>query len=131
MSLVYVCGPITLGGAELRAEMLTPRIETAELVAAALMRLGHAPVFSHPICRHQAALDSIPQEDAMEVCLEMLRACEAIAYLEGWEASGGCQRERGHAEGYGLPSMDPTGALYRVPVAWTREDALRVLGVGS
>lgn len=126
---VYVCGPITMGGTELRAELLTERIETAELVAAALMLMGHDPMATHPICRHQAALDSIPQRVALDSCLRLLMSCGAVAAIDGWEHSGGCIIEVEKAKRAGILFIGPSGKFSAEPVEWTRADALRILGV--
>ena len=41
-------------------------------------------------------------EAVMQSCLDLLRQCEALVTLPGWEHSLGCQREVGFAEGSDL-----------------------------
>ena len=125
--IVYVCGPLTMGGSELRAEDIATRIEVAELVSAALMLNAQSPIAAHSICRHQMAIDQIPQWLAIGACLELLEKCEAVAVLEGWEKSAGCRQEVDHGQFLGLSFIGPDLQLHKQPVEWTRADALRVL----
>lgn len=138
--MVYICGPLTMGGQD-TGEAMLERIETAELVAAAVMKLGHAPVLTHSLCRHREALESVSQAMALASCFRLIRACDAIALIRGWKQSEGCRAEVAIAaaentalfwstygadgESYGTTHVtgDPAG-----PYEWTRERALRILG---
>lgn len=63
-----------------------------------LLKLGHVVV-------NPARLDKVVKgygiirEDYLELDLELLKWCDAIVMLDGWQQSRGCNREYGYAVG--------------------------------
>ena len=63
-----------------------------------LLKLGHVVV-------NPARLDKVVKgygiirEDYLELDLELLKCCDAIVMLDGWQQSRGCNREYGYAVG--------------------------------
>ena len=85
--MVYVCGPhrsITPEGVDLN-------IRAAETVSRKIFQAGAFSVCPHVITRgHEEAQG---EEFWLRSTLDLLRKCDAIVILDGWEISEGCVRE--------------------------------------
>lgn len=84
---VYISGPM---------EGVKDYLDDFQVVEEALMELGDVVV-------NPAKLDKavkgrgISREDYLELDLELLKWCDAIVMLNGWQQSRGCNREYGYA----------------------------------
>ena len=84
---VYISGPM---------EGVKDYLDDFQVVEEALMELGDVVV-------NPAKLDKavkgrgISREDYLELDLELLKWCDAIVMLDGWQQSRGCNREYGYA----------------------------------
>lgn len=81
--IVYISGPLTLGG---HAEPATIAINHQAFVEAEewLLNEGHSPV--NPL---QVAVETGSWEQAMRLNIKALVDCEAILQLPGWTGSAG------------------------------------------
>lgn len=89
--LVYVAGPLsaTTKGPGLE---VAKNIQCAKDAVKTLLHNGAiAPVSPHLL--YGLFLGVVPEAIAMEACLSLVLACEAIYLLEGWERSRGSQAE--------------------------------------
>ena len=83
----YISGPM---------EGVKDYLDDFQVVEEALMELGDVVV-------NPAKLDKavkgrgISREDYLELDLELLKWCDAIVMLDGWQQSRGCNREYGYA----------------------------------
>ena len=100
MKVVYIAGPYR--GAN--AWVIEQNIRRAESLALAVWRSGAAALCPHTNTRFfQGAAD-----DAVWLNgdLELLRRCDAVLLVEGWERSSGAQHERILAQELDLPVFD-------------------------
>lgn len=105
--LIFVCGPYRATTAWGREQ----NVRRAEDVAAEVVRLGGFPVCPHANTRpYFEGLASGDRADDdrfwLDGCLELLRRCDAVATVPGWERSSGAIAEVEEAERLGLPVFD-------------------------
>lgn len=97
--LVYIAGPFrapTPWGVECN-------VREAERAGYALLEAsgyGVAPVIPHAMFRYSDKL--VPDECMLEVTLAILRKCDAVYLLPGWERSSGTRGELAEAQRLGL-----------------------------
>ena len=83
---IYLSGPIT---------GVRNYLDIFNKAAAALTRNGYRVVNPANLC---FVLDgTATQEDFLNIDMELLRLCDVLVQLPGWEKSLGCQREYGAA----------------------------------
>lgn len=97
MKVVYVAGPFR-GQTPWDVEC---NIRKAEEVAFEVARLGAMPLCPHTMTRYFDR--QCTDEFWLEGTLELLRRCDAILLLEGWEASVGSRGELQEAQRLNLP----------------------------
>ena len=113
MRLVYIAGPYR--GPNTWA--IEQNIRRAEDVAAQVWRAGLAAMCPHANSRHMDGITT--DENFLAGTLEMLRRCDAVLLVEGWERSSGSRAEVQEAMRLGLPVM----------YAWGDEsEVARILG---
>ena len=97
MNLAYVAGPY-------RAPtewQVKQNIEAAERVAAMLWQMGFAVICPHKNTAFFGGL--CPDEVWLRGDLVMLRRCDLVVLVPGWEASTGAQAEAEEAKRNGIP----------------------------
>lgn len=102
---IYIAGPYRPTSDQLKAQIAIPQtiitknIERARQRAIAIHRLGHFAYCPHTHTAHfdQYARD-IPGQHWLDLGLDMLKHCEAVALVEGWEQSYGTLAELRYAE---------------------------------
>lgn len=88
----YIAGPQRAN----TREEVTANVEKARAAATAVWRMGHAVICPHT---NSGYFDTgIPEETFMEGSLEILRRCDGIVMMPGWEASAGSRHEKKVAE---------------------------------
>lgn len=105
MRLVYIAGPYraaTAWGVECN-------IQAARKVGADVVLLGAYAVIPHSNTAHFDGLAS--DEFWLEGTLELMRRCDAVLMVPGWEASTGARGERAEAERLGPPVFTEPSAL--------------------
>ena len=99
MRLVYIAGPYRGPN----AWAIEQNIRRAEDVAAQVWRAGLAALCPHANSRHMDGLTS--DANFLAGTLEMLRRCDAVLLVEGWQRSTGSCAEVQEAMRLGLPVM--------------------------
>jgi len=97
MKVVYVAGPFRAA----TAWEIEQNVRAAEVVALRVWRAGAVALCPHANSRHYHG--DAADELFIEGTLELLRRCDAILLVEGWERSTGARGERVEAERLGLP----------------------------
>lgn len=120
MILVYVAGKYRGPN----AWAVEQNIRRAEEVAARVWALGHAAICPHANIRH---MDGVATDDVfLAGTLEMLRRCDAVLLVPGWQESVGARAEVEEAKRRGIPvfgkatigvSQDHAAALEEALVA--------------
>lgn len=87
----YLSGPIT--GKENYKEAF-------RRAQSALLEKGYAVI--NPAELDGVLNDCFTYEEIMDVCLDLLRQCDYIVQLPGWQESRGCNIEWGYAKGADL-----------------------------
>ena len=93
--LIYIAGPYR--GATINETV--HNIQRAREAAEAVAKAGH-----YFFCPHlnSALVDGLmPDSFWLDMDLELLRRCDAIYMMHGWESSAGARKERVVAEGWG------------------------------
>ncbi len=97
MKLVYVSGPYRNG----TVSGIVANIRRAEAVAVEVWRAGAACICPH---LNTALLDGLcPDNVWLDGDLEMVRRCDAILMVDGWENSVGATAERKRALELSIP----------------------------
>lgn len=112
-NLIFICGPYRAATAWAREQ----NVRLAEDVAAEVVRLGAFPVCPHsntrPYFEGLASGDRAEDDEFwLSGTLELLRRCDAVATVPGWERSSGAIAEVEEAERIGIPVFD---GLFTVP----------------
>ena len=95
--VVYTAGPYRAK----TEEQVGWNVERALWWAEAVWRLGAAAICPHT---NTYKMDmAVEPEEFVERDLEIVRRCDAVLMLPGWEKSSGAQRERDAATEAGLP----------------------------
>lgn len=97
MRLIYVAGPFS---APTQFEV-DANIRRAEELGLEVARLGASPVIPHANTRSLHL--QVPQVFMLEATLELMRRCDALVLVEGWQDSQGTRDEMCEAHFLGLP----------------------------
>lgn len=115
MLLVYVAGRFS---APTRAGV-EANIAKAVDVALSVATAGAFPVTPHANTAHPDFEKLQPYEFWIDGTLELLRRCDAVLMVPGWEESRGARGEREEAQRLGKPVFDTLGDFWR----WMRDGA--------
>lgn len=88
-------------------------IRAAKAWTTYLAELGYAPICPHT---NIPEIGRLGYEDIMAVDFILLRACDGIFMLPGWEKSPGAVRERVFALKEGIPVFESLDDLLRAPL---------------
>ncbi len=97
MKLIYVAGPYR-GRTPWAIEQNVRRAEELALTVCAMGAVGVAP---HCMWRYYQG--QFQDEYWLEAGLEVMRRCDAVALVDGWETSSGTKAEIDRARLYGMP----------------------------
>jgi len=102
MRVVFIAGPFTAG----TAWDIEQNVRCAEGCALAVARSGAMPLCPHTNTRlfHGQCTEQFWYDGT----LELLRRCDAVLMVPGWERSKGATNERRFAEQIGLPVFEST-----------------------
>jgi len=123
MKLIYIAGPYR--GPNTWA--IEQNIRRAEDAAVLVWRAGHAALCPHANARHMEGVTS--DEHVLAGTMEMLRRCDAVLLIPGWQASRGAVAEQEEAVNLGLPVFNSeidglADALKRI-TTWAETGRLR------
>lgn len=111
---VYISGPIT-GHEEDAKERFR---KTADYV----MNIMDAETINPELIGRAAAENAdLDHEEYMEIAFTLLRMCDAIYLMPGWEDSRGCQMEKVYAENRGMKVMTGETVLQEWLEKWGEE----------
>lgn len=96
MIRIYISGPISGTADYLERFKKVQEILTAE---------GYRVI--NPANLHTVFDEGATWDDYMAIDLELLRMCDTLVQLPGWERSLGCQREYGYALACNMPILKP------------------------
>ena len=102
MKVVYVAGPF-------RARtpwLIEQNVRKAEEASARVALLGAVPLCPHTMYRHFDKM--LPDKFWLESTLELLRRCDAILLVKGWEESSGSVSEHEEAGKLKIPVFHDT-----------------------
>lgn len=98
--LIYISSPFTASSDQL----VQANVERACTYGSQVRSLGATPLVPHIAVLPFPGLDvKEAWGPAMQECLAMLKACDAMLLCPGWEHSKGCKVEYNQALGWGLP----------------------------
>lgn len=95
--LIYIAGAYR-GKTRYRVDL---NIHAARHVGVLMAAKGWYPVIPHANTYHFDDLIELPQEFWLEGTLELMRKCDAVIFVPGWENSDGSQGEYKEAERLG------------------------------
>ena len=107
MRLVYIAGRFSAS----TAWEIEQNVRCAELVAAEVAKLGAMPVTPHANSRFFAGLTGTTPEFWYQGTLELLRRCDALILVPGWEGSKGVEMEREEAWRLNIPQFHDLRSL--------------------
>lgn len=114
--VVYVAGPFR-GPDAWRVEQNVRKAEEASFI---LVEAGATPLCPHTMFRHFDK--ALPDEVWLEVSSDLLRRCDAVWVLEGWESSSGTKDEIELAGRLGMPVVYPRWAEL-----WKKERVVEIV----
>ena len=97
MKVVYIAGPFRGPTAWDIAE----NIRNAERVGFEIAKFGAMPLIPHANTAHFHG--TLPDQFWLDGTMELLRRCDGIVFLKGWEGSAGCRAEHEEACRLRLP----------------------------
>lgn len=114
MKLVYVAGPFTAAD----RSGVQRNIAAAEAIGLEVARLGACPVVPHSNTSHPNYEAIQPYAFWIEATMELLRHCDALVTVPGWEASTGARGEVEEAARLRTPTFHTIEGLER----WLRDE---------
>lgn len=100
MRVVYIAGPLTDAS---EYEVVKNRLHAWQL-AVSLWQLGFCVICPH--LNTAGMIGMLPEEKFYEGDLEILRRCDAVCTIHGWQRSIGASREVTEANEKGIPVFD-------------------------
>ena len=101
MKVVYIAGRFTAP----TAWEIEQNVRQAEALAVEVARLGAMPLCPHTNSRFFFGLTGTTAEFWYEGTMELLRRCDALIYVPGWEGSKGTLAEREEAWTLKIPQF--------------------------
>lgn len=101
MKLIYVAGPFTAAD----RSGVQRNIAAAEAIGIEVARLGALPVVPHANTSHPNYEAVQPYEFWIGATMELLRRCDALLTVPGWETSKGASGEVDEAARLCMPSF--------------------------
>ncbi len=98
-TLIYVAGRFSAP----TREGVEANIHAAALVGLEVAKLGACPVVPHSNTSLPEYEDVQPYQFWIEATMEMLRRCNGVVLVPGWEESSGARGEVAEAQRLGLP----------------------------
>lgn len=117
MKVIYIAGPFR---APTQWE-IAENIRAAERVGMAVIKAGAMPLIPHANTQHSHG--SASDQFFLDGTLELMRRCDAVVMVPGWEKSQGSCGEKKEAERLGLPVLEyPVGRVieYEMIRMWLR-----------
>lgn len=114
MKLIYVAGPFTAAD---RAGVQR-NIAAAEAIGLEVARLGACPVVPHANTSHPNYEAIQPYAFWIEATIALLRHCDALVTVPGWEASTGARGEVEEAARLRMPAFHTIAELDQ----WLRQE---------
>lgn len=112
MKLVYITGPYMGDNYHQTEGYITYAREWAEKVA----RAGHAFYCPHLNAAHfDAIAPDVPKYFWREMNLDILRRCDALLLVPGWDNDEVTQRDVHYAEGWGIPVVVDIDQIAEIP----------------
>lgn len=102
MKLVYVAGPFSAPD----RQGVERNIRAAEELGLEVAKLGLFPVVPHSNTSHPDYETAQPYQFWIDGTLELLRRCDAVVCVAGWERSSGARGECAEALRIGLPVFE-------------------------
>ncbi len=119
MKLVYVAGPYTAANSWL----VEQNIRRAENMAARVWGEGAAAICPHANARHMLEGVTTP-EHALAGTMEMMRRCDAVILVDGWQMSTGSIYEVEEADRLNIPVFGRNGGGVQEFLAWIHDGDL-------
>jgi hypothetical protein len=98
LKIAFVCGPYRDAGGPFYVEQ---NIWFAREMAATLWAMGYAVICPHLNTAHFSGL--VPEEQFLQGAKEILRRCDLVVTVVGWQGSLGCMDEIKLAGSLGIP----------------------------
>jgi nucleoside 2-deoxyribosyltransferase len=102
--LIYVAGPY-------RGDVAA-NIQAAKDVAAECYKAGHDVICPHMNSAHMEQETGLPDEFWLKTTLNLLRRCDAVVLVPGWEKSQGTLAEIEYAKSASIPVYDAVPPLH-------------------
>lgn len=108
--VIYICGPYRSGNGEW---FVKKHIREAERIAELVWVAGGVALCPHKNTQWFGGL--VPDEVFLEGDLELLRRCDAVLTVPGWEGSKGAFAEVEFAQNHNIPVFYHPHASYQLP----------------
>lgn len=108
MKLIYIAGPYrapTRDGVELN-------IQTARAYGRLVVEMGHYPVIPHSNTAHFEHITTAGPEFYLDGTLELMRRCDGVLVIPGWQNSEGTIGEIKEAKKLGIPVFHCFEGIY-------------------
>jgi hypothetical protein len=103
--VVYIAGPYRAPTFLMRDE----NIRRAGALAAKVWAAGHVALCPHMNSAHMD--EHAPDDHWLDGTMELMRRCDAVLLVEGWQRSGGTRSEIEEANKRGMPIWDDLADL--------------------
>lgn len=110
MKLIYISGPYRDSRGEYYVRQ---NIRMAEIAALRVWQAGHAALCPHKNTAGLGGARGLADKVWLNGDLELLRRCDAIYLIEGWEDSAGAKAELQEALRCNIPVLYTEADLYR------------------
>lgn len=97
MTVVYVAGPFRARS----AWAIEDNVRNAETLSLGVWKRGMVALCPHTNARFFH--EELPDAQLLTGDLELLRRCDAVLLVPGWERSSGTLAEKVHADAHGIP----------------------------
>jgi len=106
IKLVYTCGPFTAA----THWLIKQNVDAAEKYSLEIAKLGAMPVCPHKMTDNFHGL--LTPEFWYEATLQLMRRCDAVLLLPGWDRSKGAMEEWEEAKRLKLPMFSTVSQLH-------------------